>query len=220
MRAQLARDLKLAWRTGGGLGHALGFFLIFGILMVLSNRPEIDHILASAIGLIWFGLLFASLLNLDFAFRQDYDDGTYERLATSPLPLEMVLFAKVLLHYLTTCLPLALLAPLMGLALDLSLTSCGYLLLSLVIGTLAISAIGGLGAILSAGIRRSALLQSLLCLPLCIPTLIFGAAAVPITDLTERNGLALIMVACISLASLAVVPLAAAYALRALLADD
>ncbi len=220
MKAQLTRDLKLAWRSGGGLGHALGFFLIFGILMVLSNPPERDHILASAIGLIWFGLLFASLLNLDFAFRQDYDDGTYERLATSQIPLEMILLAKVLLHYLTTCLPLALMASLMGLALDLPLFSCGYLLLSLLIGTPAISAIGGLGAILSAGIHRSALLQSLLCLPLCIPTLIFGAAAVPIAALTERHGHALIMLAGLSLASLAIVPLAASFALRSLLADS
>ncbi len=220
MRAQLARDLKLAWRTGGGLSHSLIFFLIFGILMVLGNRPELEQIHGSAIGLIWFGLLFASLLNVDFAFRQDFDDGTYERLAVSPLPLEMVLFAKILLHYLTTCLPLVCLAPLMGIAFDLSPASCGHLFLSLAVGTPAISAIGGFGAILGAGIRRSALLQSLLSLPLCIPTLVFGAAAVPVGALTERHGIALAVVACLSLASLAMIPPAAAYALRALLGDE
>lgn len=219
MRAQLARDLLLVFRTGGGMAHSLVFFLIFGLLIVLSDSPDQAGVASSAIGFIWFGVLFSCLLNLDFAFRQDFDDGTYEHLMAGSMPLDLVILAKILFHYITVCLPLAVVAPVIGIILGLSASTCGFLLLALLVGTPAISAVGGLGTILGTGIRRSALLQSLLCLPLCIPTLVFGISAVPVDEFGPRQLTALALTSAIALVCLALVPYAAAYSLRSILAE-
>ncbi|SFP50126.1 heme exporter protein CcmB [Tranquillimonas alkanivorans] len=208
------RDVRLAVRAGGGFGLGLAFFLIVTVLVPFGVGPEGAVLTRIAPGILWVGALLACLLSLDRMFALDWEDGSLDLLATAPVPLEGVVAAKALAHWLTTGLPLVVAAPLFGLLLNLSGPGYVWLVVSLALGTPALSVIGAFGAALTVGLKRGGLLLSLLVLPLYVPTLIFGAEAVR----RGAEGLSvetpLLMLAGITAGTLAVLPFAAAAALR------
>jgi len=212
--ALLTRDLRLAFRAGGGFGLGLGFFLILAVLVPLGVGPEPRTLGLIAPGILWVGALLACLLSLDRIFALDFEDGSLDLLATAPIPLEGVVAVKALAHWLTTGLPLVLVAPLLGVLLNLAPGAYGWLVLSLLLGTPALSVIGAFGAALTVGLKRGGLLLSLLVLPLYIPTLVYGAEVV----IRGAAGLGvttpLLLLAGITAGSAALLPFAAALALR------
>lgn len=171
----LGRELKVAFRAGGGFGYALIFFFIIVLMLAFGIGPELGLLSKIAPGALWVCALLACLLSLDRLFSLDYEDGTLEQLALAPVPLETVFLAKVTAHWLTTGLPLALIAPVLGFFLGLPEQGFLWVFLSLLVGTPALSMIGAFGAALTIGLRRGGLLLSILVLPLYVPTLIFGA---------------------------------------------
>ncbi len=177
-RALVLRDLKLAARDTGSAGTAIGFYLIVVALMPLGLGPDLDLLGRVAPGILWIALLLAALLATARMFEVDADDGSLDVLALSPLPLEAVALAKILVHWLTVAVPLVVSSPLLGLLLNLDIRAVGTLVGSMLIGTPAISAVGAIGAALTLRSRKGGLLLALLVLPLYIPTLIFGIAAV------------------------------------------
>lgn len=214
MIALLIRDLRLALRAGGGFGLGLAFFLIVTVLVPFSVGPQQALLGSIAPGVLWLGALLACLLSLDRLLALDYEDGTLDLLLTAPLPLEAVVSVKALAHWLTTGLPLVLAAPVLGVLLNLPGPGFVWLLVSLALGTPALSVIGTFGAALTVGIKRGGLLLSLLVLPLYVPTLIFGAEV-------ARRGAAgldpqtpLLMLAGITCATIALMPFASAAVLR------
>ncbi len=219
MRAFLAllrRDITLAWREGGALGTALAFFLIVVTLMPLGLGPDLNLLSRIAPGILWIGLLLSTLLSLPRLFEPDLEDGSLEVLALGALPLEAVAAAKSLAHWFTTAVPLAILAPVLGLLLNLELAAYPVLLATMLIGTPAVSFLGAIGAALTLKSRRGGLLIALLVLPLYIPTLIFGISAISaVTLATGAASPSLLILAAISLASIALAPFAAATAIRA-----
>ncbi|MCU9848762.1 heme exporter protein CcmB [Defluviimonas sp. WL0024] len=214
MLALLLRDLRLATRAGGGFGLSLAFFLIVTVLVPFGVGPEGGTLSRIAPGILWVGALLACLLSLDRIFALDREDGSLDLLATAPIPLEGVVAVKALAHWLTTGLPLTLAAPVLGVLLHLPGPGFAWLTLSLAAGTPALSIIGTFGAALTVGLKRGGLLLSLLVLPLYIPTLIFGAEAAR----RGGEGLAtftpLLMQGGITLGALAILPFAAAAAIR------
>ena len=210
----LKRDLALAIKAGGGFGLALAFFLIVTVLVPFGVGPETGILSRIAPGILWIGALLACLLSLDRIFQLDWEDGSLDLLASSPLPLEGVAAIKALAHWLTTGLPLVALAPVLGILLNLPSEGYLWLIASLCVGTPALSAIGTFGAALTVGIRRGGLLLSLLVLPLYVPTLLFGALVVT-RGVQGADALTpLAMLSGITLISIAALPLAAAAALR------
>ncbi len=171
----LGRELKVAFRAGGGFGYALIFFFIIVLMLAFGIGPELGLLSKIAPGALWVCALLACLLSLDRLFSLDYEDGTLEQLTLAPVPLETVVLAKVTAHWLTTGLPLALIAPVLGFFLGLPEQGFLWVFLSLLVGTPALSMIGAFGAALTIGLRRGGLLLSILVLPLYVPTLIFGA---------------------------------------------
>ncbi len=214
MRALLQRDLALAVRAGGGFGLGLAFFLIVVVLVPFSVGPQTALLGQIAIGVLWLGALLACLLSLDRILALDWEDGTLDLLAVSPLPLEAVVSVKALAHWITTGLPLVLAAPLLGVLLNLPGPGYGWLVLSLALGTPALSVIGTFGAALTVGLKRGGLLLSLLVLPLYIPTLIFGAEAARRGAEGMDPATPLLMLAGISAGVIALMPFASAAALR------
>ncbi len=214
MSALLIRDLRLALRAGGGFGLGLAFFLILAVLVPLGVGPEPDTLSRIAPGILWVGALLACLLSLDRIFALDFEDGSLDLLATAPLPLEAVVSIKALAHWITTGLPLVLLSPVLGLLLFLPAEAYLWLILSLMLGTPALSVIGAFGAALTVGLKRGGLLLSLLVLPLYIPTLIFGAEVVSrgAQGLSVATPLALL--AGITAGAVALLPFASALVLR------
>lgn len=209
MMALLLRDLRLATRAGGGFGLGLAFFLLIAVLVPLGVGPAPDTLRAIAPGILWVGALLACLLTLDRIFALDFEDGTLDLIATAPVPMEGVVAVKAVAHWMTTGLPLTLIAPVMGLLLNLSPDRYGGLVLSLAIGTPALSIIGAFGAALTVGVKRGGLLMSLIVLPLYMPTLIFGAAVVRANGTTP-----VLLLAGITLGAVALLPFAAAAAIR------
>ena len=209
-----SRDIGLAVRSGGGFGLALIFFLIVVVLIPLALGPDQTALALVAPGIMWLGALLACLLSLDRIFGLDYEDGSLDLLAASPLPLEAVYIAKAGAHWLTTGLPVALAAPLLGIFLNLSFEAGKVLCFSLLLGTPALSLIGAFGATLTLRIKRGGLLLSLLVLPLYMPTLIFGAQSVRSASLGLAFDVPLLLILAISFGAAAILPFASGAVLR------
>lgn len=214
MIALLIRELRLALRSGGGAGLGLGFFLIVVMLVPFGVGPNQQILGLIAPGILWIGALLASLLSLDRLFQTDSEDGTLDILALSPMPLEQLVAVKAFAHWLTTGLPLVIMAPVLGLTLNLPDGAYLWLVASLAAGTPALSFIGAAGAAITVGVKRGGLLLSLLVLPLYIPTLIFGAKATSLAADGQDPTPAFALMAGLTLFTIALTPFAAAKALR------
>ena len=210
----LARDLRLAIRQSADSLTVVAFFAIATVLFPFGVGPEANILARIAAGVLWVTALLAALLSLDRIFMVDYEDGTLDQLILTGAPLPVVVLAKVTAHWLTTGVPLLLMAPI--LALSLHLPAAGYipLLLALLLGTPTVSLVGAVGAALVLGTRRGGVLLSLLVLPLYIPILIFGTAAVEFA-LTQRDyGASLLVLAGFMVIALTLSPWATSAALR------
>jgi heme exporter protein B len=211
----LGRDVTLAIRDGAATGTALGFYLVVVSLMPLGLGPDLKLLGRIAPGVLWIGLLLAALLSLPRLFEVDAEDGSLDALGLGPLPLELVCLAKAAAHWLTTCVPLCIAAPVLGLLLNLDIEAYPALAATLLAGTPALSLLGSAGAALTLKARRGGVLIALLVLPLYIPTLIFGIAAISAVVTPPGSFLSpFLMTAAVSLVSLVVGPVAAAAALR------
>ena len=213
-RAVLTRELRLALRSGGGAGLGLAFFLIVILLIPFGVGPQPDLLAKIAPGTLWIAALLACLLSLDRIFQADFEDGTLDILALAPIPLEGLVAIKALAHWLTTGLPLVIAAPILGLTLQLPAPAYTWLIVSLLVGTPALSFLGTIGAALTVGVRRGGLLLSLLVLPLYIPTLIFGASVVSTAAESLSPNTAFLLLSGITLFTLALTPFTAAAILR------
>ena len=214
MKALLIRDIRLALRAGGGFGLGLAFFLIVIVMVPFAVGADTGLLSKIAPGVLWIGALLACLLSLDRLLALDFEDGTLDLLATAPLPIEAALSVKALAHWITTGLPLVIAAPVLGVLMNLPTQGYGWLVLSLLLGTPALSVIGTFGAALTVGIKRGGLLLSLLVLPLYVPTLIFGAEAARRGAAGADVSTPMLLLAGISAATIALMPFASAAVLK------
>ncbi len=210
----LARDLRLAFRKASQLVQPLAFFAMVTTLFPLAVTPELTQLRRIAPGVLWAAALLSSLLALEFLFRDDAQDGTLEQFALSGRSLTGLLSAKTAAHWLLTGLPLALMAPLAGVALGVPERALPGILASVTVGTITMSLIGAVGAALTLGVRRAGALLSLLTLPLAIPVLIFGARATQLAIRGEAYGAPLTLLAALAVFFMTLAPLAAAAAVR------
>ncbi len=209
------RDIRLSLRESGAVLTALGFYLIVITFLPLGLGSDANLLGRIAPGIVWIALLLSALLSLDRIFMNDYEDGSLEVIAIGPLPLEMVVVAKTLAHWVVVGIPLAIIAPLLGLMLNLDANAYGYLVATTLAGTPAVSFIGAIGAALTLGLSRGGLLISLLILPFYIPILIFGVGTVNLAITGPGSPMSPFLILCsITLGSMVLAPFAAAGALR------
>lgn len=210
-------DVVLGFRQGGGAGAALAYILSVLVMVPIALGPEQNLLQRIAPGILWLSLLLAVLLTAERIFQQDYEDGTLDGLMGSDLPLELIVLAKALAHWLSVSLPLAVVAPFLGFLVNVETTSIAVLLTSMVLGSFALSMLASIGGAVTAGLRRGGLLVALLVLPLYLPVLVFGLSAVLAADTPAGSGSSLLVLGAVALLALAVQPLACAAALRAYL---
>lgn len=216
--ALVTRELRLARREGGTLGTALGFYVVVVSLVPLGLGPNLPLLARVGPGILWIALLLAALLSAARMFEADDTDGTLDVLAMGPLPLEGVVMAKCVAHWVACSLPLTLAAPLLGLMLNLELTVYPALVASMLAGSPAVSFIGGIGAAMTLRARRSGLLLALVVLPLYVPTLVFGVLIANSMMTLEGSFLPPFLIqTAISLAAIVLSPLVTAAVLRALM---
>ncbi len=212
--ALLRREFLIAGRVGGG-ALALVFLLVVVALVPFALGPDLALLARIGPAILWLGALLATLLGLDRLFQPDLEEGALDLLRSGAMPLELVVLVKCLVHWTTTCVPLAIGAPVLGLLFAQDAVSLPGLSLSLLVGTPALTLIGAIGAAVTVTLRRGSLLLSLLVLPLAIPVLIFGVAAAE----AARNGFMpflppLALLGAMSLGAAALAPFAIASALR------
>lgn len=210
----LMRDLLLAFRRRSDVATTLFFFLIVSSLFPLGIGPEAAVLSSIAAGVLWVAALLAGMISLSRLFAADFADGSLEQMLLAPQPLAFLVSAKIFAHWLICGLPVVLLAPIIGLQYALPNDALLVLVLSLLLGTPALSLIGAIGAALTLGVRGSGLLTALLVLPLYIPVLIFGAGAVAASQHGMRFDAHLSLLAACTLLSLVLAPLATSAALR------
>lgn len=213
--SQLARaELRSSARRIQDTATPVLFFVVVAALVPLGLDPQPAAVRAVAPGLIWTAALLAALLGLERLFGPDHEDGVLEHLLLSPQPLTLLVLAKVGAHWLTTGLPVIVVAPLVAALLGLPEAALPTLLASLALGTPVLALLGAIGAALTLGARRSALLVPVLILPLAVPVLIFGARAVDAAAGGDDPAAALYLLGATCAASIALAPLAIATALR------
>jgi heme exporter protein B len=215
LSALLTRDMRLAFRVGGGALMGVLFFLIVVTLIPFGVGPDLAQLQRIGPAILWIGALLASLLALDRLFAADHEDGSLDLLLMGTTPLELVVLAKAAAHWITTGLPLVLATPLLGLFLNLEPIAIGAVALTLLVGTPALTGIGLIGAALSVALRRGGLLLPVLVLPLTVPVLIFGVSASNAAVIGRVGfGAPFAILCALTLASLVLGAFAAAAALR------
>lgn len=178
MSALAIREIRLALAAGGGAITAILFYFAVVVALPFAVGPNRELLAAVGPAILWTGALLASLLGLDRLFRPDLEDGSLDQLLIAGPSLAVTIFVKALAHWLLTGLPLTLIAPIFGLFLSMQGEAIGATVLTLLVGTPAISFIGAAGAAVTCGLQRGGLLLAVLVLPLCIPSVIFGVGAV------------------------------------------
>ena len=209
--AIIARDLRLSFRAGGEALTLVLFFVMVGVIVPFAIGPDRPQLMRLAPGIVWIAAFLAMLLGLDRMFRSDEDDGSLLLLRHAALPLEAVVAAKLIAHWLVTALPLIVATPVLAIMLSMDWGQWATTVFGLLLGTPALTAFGTLGAAVTVGLKRGGLIAPVLILPLSIPVIIFG---VGMTDPLAGTGAALFLAA-ISLVMVALAPFAAALALRA-----
>ncbi len=208
------RELRLAMRQSADSVMVVGFFVIAVVLFPFGVGPEPNMLARIGPGVIWVAALLAAMLSMERMFMADYEDGSLELLVLAPVTLEFVVCTKVLVHWLTTGVPLICAAPLLFVMMNVPMEIWPVLLLTLALGTPVLSLIGSVGAALVLGARRGGVLLSLLVLPLLIPVLIFAAGAGDAVLYGSGAKANLMLMGGILLASLALTPWATAQAPR------
>ncbi len=210
----LRRQLLLAMRRPIDIANPLLFFTMVIVLFPLGLGPAPDKLASFAPGVLWITALLSNLLTSDAVFRSDFDDGSLEQLILAPQPLFLSALAYISAHWLTTGLLLALLSPVFALMLNLPGSALITLVVSLLLGTAVLSLLGGIGAALTVGLKRGGMLISLLILPLYMPVLIFGSAAVQAAVTGAPSGPYLAILGAMLSLAIALAPLAIAAGLR------
>jgi heme exporter protein B len=213
-RLVLSRDMHLAFRRSSELIQPLLFFAIVATLFPLAITPEKSQLREVAPGVVWVAALLASLLAIEFLYRDDAHDGSLEHYALSGQSLTWLLFAKSIAHWLLTGVPLAIMGPLAAWAFGAPMTALPGVLVSLTLGSIALSLLGSIGASLTLGVRRSGVLLSVLTLPLTIPVLIFGARATQIAIQGGDYTAPVQLLGAMAILGITLAPLAAAAAVR------
>ena len=208
--ALISRDVKLAFRAGGEAFTLVLFFVMIAAVAPFAIGPDKVLLARLAPGLVWIAALLSMLLGLDRLFRADAEDGSLLLLRHASMPLEAVVGAKLIAHWLVTALPLIVATPLLAILLSMDAATLGRTVLSLLVGTPALVAFGAVGAAVTVGLPRGGVLAAVLLVPLAVPVVIFGVGAIG----GIGSGSALLFLAALSLVTLALAPFVAALALR------
>ena len=215
LAAMLVRDMRIALRVGGGALMGVLFFVVVATLTPFAIGPDLALLQRIGPAILWLAALLASLLALDRLLAADHEDGSLDLILMGRAPLELVVAVKGLAHWLTTGLPLVIVTPLIGLFLNIGAQAAAALVLTLLVGTPALTFIGLIGAAIAVTLRRGGLLLAVLVLPLTVPVLIFGVAAANAAIVGPVSfGTPFTILCALTLASLVVGPFAAAAALR------
>ena len=208
------RDLLLAWKRPGDVLNPLVFFAMVATLFPLAIGPSPEQLEFSGPAVLWVAALLAMLLSLNSMFLADFEDGSLDQMLVSPVPLSAIALGKSITHWLTSGLPLVLISPVVAITFRMPFSVTGFLMITLLLGTISLSLMGSIGAALTVGLHRGTALLSLLILPLAMPVLIFGARTVSLVAAGDGAAGGLYFLGAYAVLVLSFAPFATAAALR------
>lgn len=208
------RELLIAFRRQADIFNPLWFFIIVITLFPLSIGPEPNLLARISAGIVWVAALLSALLSLERLFKDDFQDGSLEQMMLMPIPLQLVVMAKIIAHWLLTGLPLIIISPLLAILLSLDSNTWIAVVLTLLVGTPTLSFIGAVGVALTVGLQKGGVLLSLLVLPLYIPILIFATSAIDAASLGVAYNGQLALLAAMLVGAMTLTPFAISAALR------
>ncbi|GAL33221.1 ABC transporter [Vibrio maritimus] len=208
------RELLIAFRRQADIFNPLWFFIIVITLFPLSIGPEPNLLARISAGIVWVAALLSALLSLERLFKDDFQDGSLEQMMLMPIPLQLVVMAKIIAHWLLTGLPLIIISPLLAILLSLDSNTWIAVVLTLLVGTPTLSFIGAIGVALTVGLQKGGVLLSLLVLPLYIPILIFATSAIDAASLGVAYNGQLALLAAMLVGAMTLTPFAISAALR------
>ncbi len=212
--AIIKRDIKLAAHSIGDMLTLILFFIMVGVLVPIAIGPDKEFLANIAPGIMWIAAFLSSLLALDRIFRPDHEDGSLLAMRHSAISFELIIFAKLIAHWISAILPLILATPMMALMLNMDMRNFINSVISLIVGTPALIAFGAVGAAITVSLKRGGLIAPVLILPLSLPILIFGVSSIKINVGAGTQEAALLILAAISLIAVSLTPFATALALR------
>lgn len=214
MTTIIRRELLIAFRRKADILNPLWFFIIVITLFPLSIGPEPNLLARIAAGVVWVAALLSALLSLERLFRDDFSDGSLEQMMLMPVPLSILVLAKVFAHWVLTGLPLIIISPLLAILLSLDFNTWLAVVLTLLLGTPTLSFLGAVGVALTVGLQKGGVLLSLLILPLYIPVLIFATSAIDAAGLGMAYNGQLAILGALFMGSATLTPFAISSALR------
>ncbi|MGR5220156.1 heme exporter protein CcmB [Vibrio parahaemolyticus] len=210
----IRRELLIAFRRQADIFNPLWFFIIVITLFPLSIGPEPNLLARISAGIVWVAALLSALLSLERLFKDDFQDGSLEQMMLMPVPLQLVVMAKIIAHWILTGLPLIIISPLLAILLSLDSNTWIAVVLTLLVGTPTLSFIGAIGVALTVGLQKGGVLLSLLVLPLYIPILIFATSAIDAASLGVAYNGQLALLAAMLAGAMTLTPFAISAALR------
>ncbi|SEG34376.1 heme exporter protein CcmB [Vibrio hangzhouensis] len=210
----IRRELLIAFRRQADIFNPLWFFIIVITLFPLSIGPEPNLLARISAGIVWVAALLSALLSLERLFKDDFQDGSLEQMMLMPIPLQLVVMAKIIAHWILTGLPLIIISPLLAILLSLDTTTWIAVVSTLLVGTPTLSFIGAIGVALTVGLQKGGVLLSLLVLPLYIPILIFATSAIDAASLGVAYNGQLALLAAMLAGAMTLTPFAISAALR------
>ncbi|MBY6198787.1 heme exporter protein CcmB [Vibrio hangzhouensis] len=210
----IRRELLIAFRRQADIFNPLWFFIIVITLFPLSIGPEPNLLARISAGIVWVAALLSALLSLERLFKDDFQDGSLEQMMLMPIPLQLVVMAKIIAHWILTGLPLIIISPLLAILLSLDTNTWIAVVLTLLVGTPTLSFIGAIGVALTVGLQKGGVLLSLLVLPLYIPILIFATSAIDAASLGVAYNGQLALLAAMLAGAMTLTPFAISAALR------
>lgn len=213
--AIIGRDVSLAFRAGGAAMQSVIFFALAALIFALAIGPDPSLLQGLAAPILWAIALLSTLVSLDRMFQADFEDGSLDAMVETSEFLELSVLAKAVAHWISAGLPVALAAPAVALLLNMPAEGYAPLLISLLVGTPALSFLGAVGAGVALGLRRAAVLVAILSAPLYAPALIFGVGAAQSGGVESPQFLpSVLFLAAITLFSALLGPIAGAAAIR------
>ncbi len=213
--AIIVRDIRLTLRSGGSTITLLAFFLSVGVIIPIAIGPDKETLARLAPAIIWIAALLSTLLGLDRLFITDHEDGTNASLHHASISLEAISFAKLIVHWLVSALPLIVATPFMAIMLIMDMPTLLRTIAALMLGTPALVALGAFGASIAVTLKRGGVLAPILIMPLAVPVLIFGVSAISPAPGSGTSEAAFMFLGALSLLAFAFTPFAIALALRA-----
>jgi heme exporter protein B len=212
--AHVKRDILTNSRSLIDLISIVGFMILIIILFPLGLGPIQEKLNIVSNAVIWVGLILAIMPSLEKLLQKDFENGWLDQIATSPIPLEIVMLSKGISYWLIILIPLIITSPIFAILLDMDLKNIPWLVISISAGSLAISLIGLSGSALILGARRGNILLPILIIPLMTPILIFGVGVNEAVKINESPFGNLFLLLALTLIYLVISPFISALLVR------